>query len=638
MVNVLNLKKVYNKQKFGDSITTEKLISVLKGLNNKFHKDSKVRATDRSLFFSGLMIALNSNNFRTTYKTIQAPTTEETASTNAVVLESHHLNNSIISAISSQLNSKINNLSKEFSWKDKFSFIKNIDYPLMEYKEIIENIEKNIFSPFKNDEKQDILGRAYKIFLSRAGNAENKNIILTPDHIKGLMVKLANLNVDDVVLDTCTGSGGFLMESMEVMTNLTNGDNDKLNSIKEKQLIGFEIDAVLFALACSNMFLHGDGKTNLMFRSSLLDGNQGGVINSNDKDLFNFIKKMKATKVIINPPYENNSSIKFTKQALDYLEPNGKLIVIMPTPTLTQNQNGLTEKILENARLDFVIKMPDNLFTEQKRGVYTSIFGFTKTKHEPRSEVLFYNLKDDELVTVQHKGRLDKNNRWSSIEENILNTISNHKELKDISVKKKIFLKDGSVNCSGIDEEEASKAGYELKKVKELFKVKKGSLASENSNSNGEFNFITAGEQWKKHSSYTHDTEALIYAIGSAGSLGRCHYVNGKFVASNLCLILTDNKQYPMNLDFYRHYFNISKEKIISKLADGTSKKTINQTAFENYLIEYVPIEEQNKFVNENIKLINDLQDKINNLDKQIIAEKNTHKEMFHCFVKKTKI
>ncbi len=93
LVNVLNLKKVYNKQKFGDSITTEKLISVLKGLNNKFHKDSKVRATDRSLFFSGLMIALNSNNFRTTYKTIQAPTTEETASTNAVVLESHHLNN-----------------------------------------------------------------------------------------------------------------------------------------------------------------------------------------------------------------------------------------------------------------------------------------------------------------------------------------------------------------------------------------------------------------------------------------------------------------------------------------------------------------------------------------------------------------
>lgn len=29
------------------------------------------------------------------------------------------------------------------------------------------------------------------------------------------MVELARLNVKDVVLDTCTGSGGFLMEAME---------------------------------------------------------------------------------------------------------------------------------------------------------------------------------------------------------------------------------------------------------------------------------------------------------------------------------------------------------------------------------------------------------------------------------------
>jgi len=75
-----------------------------------------------------------------------------------------------------------------------------------------------------NEEKQDILGKAYKIFLSRAGKIDNKNIILTPDHIKSLMVKLARLTKDDVVLDTCTGSGGFLMESMEMMISLAKGD------------------------------------------------------------------------------------------------------------------------------------------------------------------------------------------------------------------------------------------------------------------------------------------------------------------------------------------------------------------------------------------------------------------------------
>lgn len=83
------------------------------------------------------------------------------------------------------------------------------------------------------------------------------------------MVKLARLNKKDVVLDTCMGSGGFLMESMETMIKLSDSPAE-IDHIKEHQLIGFEIDSVLFALACSNMFLHGDGRTNLIYRSSLL--------------------------------------------------------------------------------------------------------------------------------------------------------------------------------------------------------------------------------------------------------------------------------------------------------------------------------------------------------------------------------
>ena len=176
---------------------------------------------------------------------------------------------------------------------------KNIDFPLLEYREIINIVENKIFLPFENDEKQDILGRAYKIFLSRAGNVDNKNIILTPDHIKELMVKLARLNVDDVVLDTCTGSGGFLMEAMETLTKLAKGNIKKIEEIKNKQLIGFEIDPVLFSLACSNMFLHGDGRSNLLYRSSLLDlSGNSSIVNNKDEDLFKYIRDFHPKKVI----------------------------------------------------------------------------------------------------------------------------------------------------------------------------------------------------------------------------------------------------------------------------------------------------------------------------------------------------
>lgn len=51
------------------------------------------------------------------------------------------------------------------------------------------------------------------------------------------------------------------MEAMEEMIKMTN-DPKVITNIKESQLIEFEIDSVLFALACSNMFLHGDGRTN----------------------------------------------------------------------------------------------------------------------------------------------------------------------------------------------------------------------------------------------------------------------------------------------------------------------------------------------------------------------------------------
>ena len=597
-ISLEGISKLYRSKKYGDSTTNERLIQTLKSLNKTFNNNNKVRDTDRSLFFSGLMIALKDQTFRDTYRNICAPTVDEASSKDSVatVLSASNLNNSILEAITRQLANKVNNLSKEYSWKDRFSFIKNIDYDILEYKGIISKIEENIFGPFQKGEKQDILSRAYKIFLSKAGKIDNKNIILTPDHIKGLMVKLARLSENDVVLDTCTGTGGFLMEAMEEMISKVNNNEQLIINIKEKQLIGFEVDSVLFALACSNMFLHGDGRSNLLFRSSLLKEKTENVINNKDTKLLKYIKKLKPTKCIINPPYESNNSIKFAIQAVDYLEPNGKLIIIMPTPTLTKNQTDLTRRLLKVSKLDFVIKMPFNLFSEQGRTVNTSIFGFTKTPHNKTDDVLYYNLANDGLVGIQHKGRVDKNNEWEGIQNSILDAVQNGKELKDICKKKKIYHKDNILNCSGVERFAGSKT--KLLKIGDLFASEKGSLASEKSE-HGDFNFITGAKEWKTHTQYTHDKESLVYVTSASGSLGRCHQTKGKFIASNLCYILTakNPKKYPVNLQFYNALFNKKRDYMVSDLADGTSKLTIGITSLEDYYIEYIPIKEQNKFV-----------------------------------------
>jgi len=627
---LLTLKNIYNifwKKRYGDSVTNENLIKTLNQLNKSFNDNNKVKDTERSLFFSGLMIALKDNTFRHIYKNIQAPSKEEVSTVKATVLEAHNLNDAILDAITRQLADKINNLSKSYSWKDRFSFIKNIDYSLKEYKKIISKIELNIFKPFQNDEKQDILGKAYKIFLKRAGKIDNKNIILTPDHMKSLMVELARLNIDDVVIDTCTGTGGFLMEAMEILISKSNNDESKITEIKEHQLIGFEVDSVLFALSCSNMFLHGDGRTNLLFRSSLVNDVNENIIDDKDKNLFKYIKSLRPTKCIINPPYERNYSIKFTIQAIQYLESYGKLVIIMPTPTLTQNQNGLTEELLKIAKLDFVIKMPYKLFAEQKRTVNTSVFGFTKTPHNKTDEVLFYNLEEDGFVSIQHKGRVDKDNLWEGISNQIIDCIFNSKEIDEVCEKKRIY-KDGILNCAGFQKNLGKNS--KLVQIKDLFNIEKGSLASDKSE-DGEFDFITGAEEWKTHTEYDYEKEAIVYVTKAGGSLGRSHYVNGKFIASNLCIVLTpkNKKLYPINLQFYSAFLNNKRKKIVSDLADGTSKLTIKDTDFKKYYIDYIPIDKQNAFVENNLieykkkvlelkKLVKKSEEKINSKFKEL--------------------
>ena len=620
LISLENIKTTYFKKINGESISDAELTKIIKNLNEKFHEDSKVRDTDRSLFFSGILIALRNDDFRATYKNIQPPSETEIATTKLTLRESHNLNKKLLEAIDIELRGKVNNLSKEFSWKDRFSFISTIDFGLERYKNIIHIIEKKIYIPFINDEKRDILGKAYRIFLSRTSNkSENKNIIITPDHIKSLMVKLARLDVNDVVLDTCMGTGGFLMESLEVLINYAGDNLEQIEHICTEQLIGFEIDPVLFALACSNMFLHGDGRSNLLYRSSLLNDKKQALAskdytNRNDEILLNYIKDKKPTKCIINPPYEGDNPIKFVKQALEYLEPNGKLIIIMPSPTLTKHQeDGITENVLSVAKLDFVIKMPYNLFNEQGRTVNTSIFGFTKSPHHKDDLVLFYNLETDGFVSIQHKGRVDIHNLWNDLENSIIDTINNKREIKGQSQLRKLY-KDEKLNCSGWRNVRSSK--HKLVKFETIFNTQKGNLQSSKNSDEGDYDFITASSERKKHDEFTHDCEALVYAVSAGGSLGKSQYVKGKFIASDLCLVLTPNEQYkneyPISLKFYNWYLESIRQKLVADLADGTSKLTISPKDLRNYYIEYIPLNEQKEFVEKFVNPFNELVIKLN--------------------------
>ena len=115
-------------------------------------------------------------------------------------------------------------------------------------------------------------------------------------------------------------------------------------------------------------------------------------------------------------------------------------------------------------------------------------------------------------------------------------------------------------------------------KISDIFDFEKGALQSSKCVI-GEYDFITASSDWKKHNVYTHECEALIIAVAASGSLGRTHYVSGKFIASDLCFILQPKAEFKekINLKFYYEYFNFIKDDLVFKTATGSAKKAINK-------------------------------------------------------------
>lgn len=134
--------------------------------------------------------------------------------------------------------------------------------------------------------------------------------------------------------------------------------------------------------------------------------------------------------------------------------------------------------------------------------------------------------------------------------------------------------------------------------IGKLFNLEKGSLQSSKCTP-GEFDFITAAEDWKTHENYSHECEALVFAAAASGSLGRTHYVDGKFTSSDLCFILTpkDEDKYPINLSFYHFVFNSLRPTLVAATKSGTSKESINQTNLKNYEIPYFDIDQQDLWI-----------------------------------------
>lgn len=280
--------------------------------------------------------------------------------------------------------------------------------------EWVSEISECVNSDYWNGE--DVMGIFFNEF-NRYKKKSESGQVFTPEHITSLMYRLIDVHQDDRVLDAACGSGGFLVKSMSNMIKEAGGiQTDKAKKIKSQQLFGIEFDREIFALACANMLIHKDGKTNLE------------QLDSRTLKAGEWMREKKITKVLMNPPFERKyGCLKIVENVLDNVPQHTMCAFILPDKKLEKDNSA---SILKHHQLQKIIKLPEKVFSE---GVTTSVFIFEAGIPQNNKEIFACYIEDDGLETVKNQGRHDIKDRWQEIEDRFVDVV--HKQNGDDTIQ-----------------------------------------------------------------------------------------------------------------------------------------------------------------------------------------------------------
>jgi len=402
------------------------LLSFTKTLNERLHT-YKILESQRSLLISCILIALENPAFKASYSAHRTP---------------QNLAKNLVDTVANELDSANIGDAKLSNLKNQFSFIQtDISLSTKEglLKELVDDIDSNINVFIKNHQYFDVLGQLYIEFLRYANSDKGLGIVLTPPHITEFFAEVAQVNKNSIVYDNCTGTGGFLISAMKEMISDAKGNDEIIKNIKAHQLIGVEYQAHIFALAVSNMYIHQDGKTNIINGSCF------------DSEIMDVVKLKRPTVGFLNPPYKSNKKtdtdeLEFILNNLECLVDGGTCVAIVPMQSgLAQSGKVLDFKkqLLAKHTLEAVFSMSSELFINSKVSVVSCIMIFTAHKAHPTTKKTFFGyFKDDGFVKRKNLGRIDVFNAWSDIKKKWISAYINRETIAGLSINKIITAED----------------------------------------------------------------------------------------------------------------------------------------------------------------------------------------------------
>jgi type I restriction enzyme M protein len=409
-------------------------------LNNDLN-DYSIAEYERCTLVSAILLALQNKAFKNSYKSVATskeltPTPERVAKALitgiASVLEDNDIDALRVKSMIGEYEKVKNHpIAKSEKIKKKKAAAEEDNYVL---RDLTERLEKSILPLITMGEKgYDVLGRFYREFIRYAGTDQKTGLVLTPQHITEFFGEIVNLNANDIVYDSCCGTGGFLIASMKRMLSIAGNDTKKKAEIKKNQLVGVEKRTDMFTFACSNMMMSGDGKSHIY---------QGDSFSPN---MVTLVKSLKPTVAFLNPPYDvgEDGQLEFVENALACLQPGGRCVAVVQMSCATSLGAAsvlVRERLLKSHKLTGVFSMPDDLF--HPVGVITCIMAFEAHSPHPAGYKTFFGyFKDDGFRKTKYVGRVNQG-QWDTIRGQWLSAYLNRESHAGLSVLQPVSASD----------------------------------------------------------------------------------------------------------------------------------------------------------------------------------------------------
>ena len=255
-----------------------------------------------------------------------------------------------------------------------------------------------------NIKNRDITGDLYEYMLSKLAVSGTNGQFRTPQHIIDLLVELMEPQLGEKIIDPACGTAGFLINAAEWMKlkhkqSLYNANTRQ--KFYDGTFTGYDFDRAMNRIATMNSYMHGFNEPNIAYRDSLSE------LPAHEHEHYDI--------VLANPPFAGSldaervdpairkiantkkTELLFLARFLTLLKVGGRAAVIVPEGVLfgsTKAHKALRKELVENQKLDAVIKLPSGVFKPYS-GVSTAVLCFTKTDSGGTDEVWFYDMLAD---------------------------------------------------------------------------------------------------------------------------------------------------------------------------------------------------------------------------------------------------